>query len=154
MQLKVDVDGVRVAATLPFCTATRVLCSFRDRFICEVAPKDIVHDLKHKNIIPNGVLTKVMKETDVALQNSILYEHLETTSTWESLMTVCDVIISVPGNPRMKRFGEDMQRMLEGKWCARSHMHTASMCSVCTCTAQPTSVSSLQSALCGNLVHK
>ena len=154
MQLTVDVDRICVAATLPFCAAMRVLCSFRDRFICEVAPKGIVHELEHKNIIPSGLLTKVMMETDVALQNSILYERLETTSTWESLMTVCDVIIAVPGNPRMKKFGEDMKRMLEGEWCARSHMHTACMCLVCSCTAQPTSVSSLQSALCDYLACK
>ena len=133
-----DVDVWRVA-TLPFCAAKQVLEFFHARFISEVAPKDIVHDLKHKNIIPSGVLTKVMTETGTTLQNNILYAHLETTSTWESLMTVCDVIIAVEGNPLMKRFGEDMKHMLEGEWCARSHMHTACMCSVCSCTGYPTS---------------
>ena len=123
-------------ATLPFCAAKKVLEFFHARFITEVASKDIIHDLKHKDIITDGVRTEVRREPDATRQNEILYEHLETTSTWESLMTVCDVIIAVRGNPRMKRFSEDMQRMLEGRWRARAHMHTACMCSVCSCMAR------------------
>ena len=141
-----DVD-VWCVATLPFCAAKQVLEFFHPRFISEVAPKDIVHDLKRKDIIPSGVLTVVMRETDTTLQNNMLYEHLETTSTRESLMTVCDVIITVEGNPLMKRFGEDMKRILKGKWCARAHMHTACMCSVCACTARPDSQVSVHYSL-------
>ena len=153
LQWAMDVDVWRVA-TLPFCAAEQVLEFFHARFITEVASNDVIHDLKHRDIITDGVFTEVRREPDATRQNEILYEHLETTSTWEALMTVCDVIIAVRGNPRMKRFGEDMKRMLKGEWCARPHMHTACMCSVCTCTAHPTSVSSLQSALDGNLVQK
>ena len=35
-------------------------------------------------------------------------------------MTVCEVIIAVQNNPRMKDLGEDMKRMLEGKCCVCS----------------------------------
>ena len=112
-----------------FCAAKQVLEFFREMFISEVTSKDIVHDLQHKDIIPDGVLTAVTRENGAALQNRILYAHLESTCTWESLMTLCETIIAVPGNPRMKRFGENMKSKLEGKWCV---LHTACMCSVCT----------------------
>ena len=114
----------------PFCAAKEVLGHLRDQFIEEVASKDIVHDLKHKNIITDGVLAEVNREPGATRQNEILHEHLERTSTKDSLITVCEVIIAVPGNPRMQKFGQDMKSMLEGKLCVCSHMHTASTCLV------------------------
>ena len=106
-----------------FSAAKQVLEFFRELFISEVASKDIVHDLQHKDIIPDGVLTAVTRENGSALQNMILYAHLESTCTWESLMTLCETIIAVPGNPRMKRFGENMRSKLEGKWCVCCALH-------------------------------
>ena len=113
MQLTVDVDRICVA-TVPFCAAKQVLGDFRRRFISEVASEDIVHGLEHKDIITNAVLTAVNNKADATKQAEILYKHLETTSTWESLMTVCDVIIAVKGNPLMRKFGEDLKSKLEG----------------------------------------
>ena len=110
-----------------FCAAKEVLGHLRDRFIEEVASKDIVYDLKHKGRITDGVLVEVNREPGATQQNKILYEHLERTSTKDSLITVCEVIIAVPGNPRMQKFGQDMKSMLEGKWCVCVH----------TCTLHP-----------------
>ena len=106
-----------------FCAAKRVLEFFRELFISEVASKDIVHDLQHKDIIPDGVLTAVTRENGSALQNKILYAHLESTCTWESLKALCETIIAVPGNPRMKRFGVNMRSKLEGKSCVCCALH-------------------------------
>ena len=122
--------------SLSFCAAKHILSLFRVRFNKEMESKSIVYDLESKGIITNGVFNEVIREADRTLQNKILYEFLKRTCTKDSLMAVCDVIIAVEGNPLMKRFGEDMKRMLEGEWCACSHMYTASMCSVCTCSAR------------------
>ena len=106
----------------PFCAVDQVLDHFRDWFIREVDASAIVFGLENKGIIPNGVLTAVNKETSATRQNEILYAHLEATSTKDSLRTVCDMIIAVPGNPRMRAFGEDMKSKLEGKCCV-SYIH-------------------------------
>ena len=101
----------------------QVLDHFRDRFIREVDASAIVFGLENKGIIPNGVLTAVNRETSATLQNVVLYAHLESTSTKDSLMTACEGIIAVPGNPKMRALGKDMKRMLEGKCCV-SRVHT------------------------------
>ena len=114
----------------PFCTAKEVLGRLRDRFIEEVASKDIVYNLKHKNIITDSVLAEVNREPGATRQSEILYYNLERTSTKDSLITVCEVIIAVRGNSKMQKFGQDMKSMLKGKLCVCSHMHTASTCLV------------------------
>ena len=109
----------------------QVLDHFRDRFLKEMDASEVVFDLKNKGIISDGVLTAVNKVTSATQQNQFLHAHLERTSTKESLMTVCEVIIAVPGNPRMRALGEDMKRKLDGKYCVfiRTCMHFC----MCTC---------------------
>ena len=77
--------------------------------------KAIVIRLQTKDIISFPVLMMVRKSPDRTEQNKILYDHLRRTCTKEALMTVCEVIIAVGGNPLMKALGADMKRMLEGK---------------------------------------
>lgn len=117
---------VCVSQLSPFCAAVQVLCHFRDRFISEVDANAIVFDLEHEGIIPNGVLTAVSAK-DATLQNQILHAHLVTTSTRDSLMTVCDKIIGVSGNPKMRALGKDMKSMLESKSRVYIFMHVFSV---------------------------
>ena len=138
----------------PFCAVDQLLGHFRDRFIREVDASTIVFGLENKGVIPNGVLTAVNKETSVTRQNEILYAHLETTSTRDSLMTVCDVIITVPGNPRMRAFGEDMKSKLKGKCCVchtymHAHLHVCMCYFVCTDNPNLT----IPLSLCGPPLH-
>ena len=104
-----------LTATVCGRLVNQVLGHFRDRFIREVDASTIVFGLKHKGIIPDGVLVAVNKETSATLRNQILYAHLEKTSTKDSLITVCELIIAVPGNPRMRALGEDMKSKLPCK---------------------------------------
>ena len=52
--------------------------------------------------------------------------------TKEALMAVCDKVILVPGNSRMRTLGEDVKNMVEGTCCVYScrhvcmHVHNAS----------------------------
>ena len=68
-------------------------------------------------------------------QNQILYNCLRLRCTKKDLMAVCEVIIAVISNPRMKDLGEDMKRMLERKYrvCSFACM------TWCACTPQTTS---------------
>ena len=107
-----------------------VLCHFRKRFIKEVDAQCIVSDLKHKGIISDAVLIAVNREAGTTRQNNILYDHLERTSTGDSLTTVCDAMISVSGHPKMNQLGQHMKNMLQGKWvstmsCLLTHISVA-----------------------------
>ena len=135
--------------------ASHVLDLFHDRFIDEVASKDIVHDLQRKNIIPDGVLNNIEKESDKTLQNKKLYAYLKQTSTKDSLMAACNIMIAVSGNPLMKKFGEDlMKRLLDGKWlCVHTGMHLACMCFVFRCLSILVSFSP-QKLLCKHATHQ
>ena len=93
-----------------------VLCHFRKRFIKEVDAQHIVSDLKHKGIISDAVFTAVNREDGTTRRNEILYDHLEKSSTRDSLTTVCDAMISVSGHPKMNQLGQHMKNMLQGKW--------------------------------------
>lgn len=112
--------------------ASHVLGLFRVRFISEVESKAIVHDLQHKNYITNGVLNDIEKESDTTLQNKKLYLYLEQTSTKDSLMAVCNIMIDVAthGNPLMKKFGEDLKCKVVGKWLC---VHTLTACTQHVC---------------------
>lgn len=77
----------------------------------------IVHDLKHEGIINDGDLKEVTRNPDATQQNHLLYACLEKKCTEKALMTVCDRISAVQGNPRMRELGENMKSKLEGKCC-------------------------------------
>ena len=130
--------------------ASHVLGLFRARFISEVESKDIVHDLQHLNIITKGVLNDIEKESDKTLQNKKLYAYLEQTSTKNSLMVACNIMIAVAthGNPKMKQFGDDLKHMVEGKWlCVHTCTQLACMCLVFRCLSTLVSLSP-QKLLC------
>ena len=98
----------------------------------------IVHDLQHKGIIDGGDLEKITTAAGQTLQNRILYKCLEKKCTDEALITVCDMIVAVRDNPKMRALGKDMKGMLEGKCYVSVHAWTsACMCFVCTCMTQP-----------------
>ena len=108
---------------LPFCAAEQTLQHFRGRFIKEVDASAIVFDLKDKDIISDGDTTTITRNPHPRQQNQFLLACLEKVCTREALMTVCNVISDVPGNPKMKRLGKDMKSMLQGKCsvCVAQH---------------------------------
>ena len=107
----------------PFCAAKQVLDHLRDRFIAEMDASTIVYELQYRGIIADGDQMAIISTPSPIQQNETLHARLKSVCTEESLMTVCDVIIAVSGNPRMRALGEDMKSKLEGKCCV-SHVHT------------------------------
>ena len=101
--------------TSSFCAAEQVLHQFQDRFIDEVDADSIVFDLKCKDIIPGGLVTAIRQRFEPTQQNQLLYEHLEKACDEDALMTVCNIMISFKGHPKMNKLGKDMKSMLQGK---------------------------------------
>ena len=75
-------------------------------------------ELLHRGIIDEGDQSKIAIEQNPNRKNQILHACLMKKCTDDALKIVCDVIIGVAGNPRMKDLGKDMMKRLEaGKWC-------------------------------------
>ena len=116
----------------PFCAAEQVLGHFRKRFVEEVNANIIAFELVHEDIIADGDQKAISKKDDAAEQSQFLHAHLVRTCTREALMTVCNVIISVKGNPKMRALGKDMKDMLEGG-CSVSYVQEAYRCDCTVC---------------------
>ena len=79
----------------------------------------VVMELLHRNVIDEGDQKRIAMEHNRIKRNQILHECLMKKCTNDALKTVCDVMIGVPGNPRMAALGYVMKKRLEmGKWSA------------------------------------
>ena len=77
----------------------------------------IVYSLKDKEIISDGDEATISMENSTTLQNQFLHGCLKAKCTNDAVLTVCDMIVAVQGNPQMNALGEEMKAMLEGKYC-------------------------------------
>ena len=107
-----------VSHFFPFCAVKRVLEDFRELFIECMDANVVTYDLKEAGVISAGDLNDIKNAAEPIQQNQILYDRLLRKCTGEALMTVCDKIIGVGGNPRMKKLGKHMKSKLSGKLCA------------------------------------
>ena len=106
-----------MAYLYPVSAAEQVLGNFRTLFINSVDANAIVYELKNKDIIDDGDLTTITRTPGAKEKNEYLHEHLKNTCDEDALMEVCEVIINVKGNRKMKSFGKRMKSALEGKLC-------------------------------------
>ena len=97
----------------PFLVAPQVLDLFRDQFIDKMDAEAVIMELLHKGIIDRGDLRTITRNPNPRQQNEYLHLCLKDKCTEGSFKTVCDVISSVQGNPKMKALGEAMKRSLE-----------------------------------------
>ena len=73
----------------------------------------VIMEFHHKDIIDRGDLRTISRNPNPRQQNEYLHLCLKDKCTEGAFKTVCDVISSVQGNPKMKALGEDMKRRLE-----------------------------------------
>ena len=69
------------------------------------------------DIIDDGNLREIRETKNTKQQNKMLHLCLTEKCTLEALKTVCEVIIDVKGNPKIRALGEDMKRRLEAGVC-------------------------------------
>ena len=72
----------------------------------------VVHELAYQHIIPDGIKARVLATMSARQQNEILHNYLLETSTSESFLTTCGIIIKFKGNPRMRALGKEMKKEL------------------------------------------
>ena len=77
----------------------------------------VVGDLLHNNIIDEGDERDITSARNPTRQNEKLHLCLRRKCTLDALMTVCDIIAAVRGNPKMLALGEVMKRRLETGAC-------------------------------------
>jgi len=94
-----------------------ILGEFREQFISDMDVIMVVMELLDKDIISDGVRESIEKADGRRRRSEILHEHLKRTCTEEAFRTVCGIIASVRGNPKMSALGKDMQRRLESGVC-------------------------------------
>ena len=79
----------------------------------------VVGDLLHNNIIDEGDKRDITSARNPTQQNEKLHLCLRRKCTLDALMTVCDIMVAVRGNPNMLALGEAMKRRLETGTCVR-----------------------------------
>ena len=95
-----------------FLAVEEILEHFYDRFIKEIDAKAIMYDLEHEKIIGANEVTTISQSNNSRYNSQFLYDHLLSKCDKDSFMKVCDKIMAVEGNPRMRKLGEDMKSML------------------------------------------
>ena len=100
-----------------FLEAEQVFNEFRETFIDVMDANAVFLDLLHYNIIDTGDENRLATTSDQRQQNQFLHLRLKQKCTVEAFKTVCDLLIKVKGNPRMRALGEDMRQRLETGVC-------------------------------------
>ena len=100
-----------------FHEAEHVLNEFRETFIDVMDANAVALDLLDYNIIDSGDEKRLATTSNQRQQNQFLHLSLKQKCTVEAFKTVCDLLIKVKGNPRMRALGEDMRQRLETGVC-------------------------------------
>ena len=82
----------------------------------------VVGDLLHNNIIDEGDKRDITSTKNPRRQNQELHLSLRRKCTLDALMTVCDIMTAVRGNPNMLALGEAIKRRLETGMRVRLYM--------------------------------
>ena len=114
-------------AASPF-SASKFLNEYEEEFFHVVNAKQSLLKLKHKGVISPDVKTAINGANDEDAKY-ILFEHLETNATLDTLSEYCSVAIAAKGFPRMQALGRKMREALPlGGWllwlCVGAHTFT------------------------------
>ena len=84
---------------------------YKDQFLLYVDAHAIARKLEIKNVIPNRVSHKIENSAPEDV-NDILFLHLQSHSSPETLHKLCDVMTSMSGYPNMNELGRTMKEDL------------------------------------------
>ena len=83
----------------------------------EVDAEAVVGDLVHNNVIDEGDERDITSAKNPTRQNQKLHLCLRKKCTLDALMTVCDIMMAVRGNPKMLTLSEAMRKRLRTGTC-------------------------------------
>ena len=69
-------------------------------------------ELKRKEVIPDGLVTKIENADDVRTGRELLFDHLSQHANVATLREYCRIAISAGAFPKMQDLGEKMLRNL------------------------------------------
>ena len=114
----------------PQCGA--IIEKYKDRLLSYIDARAIVTRLEIEEVIPDTVSHKIQQSAP-SVANEVLFLHLRSHSSPETLHKLCDVMIGMSGYPKMNKLGRLMKDNLTAVSCvAESSKHTFS-CTVCFC---------------------
>ena len=124
-------------AASPF-SASQFLNEYEEEFFHVVNAKHSLLKLKHKGVILPDVKTAINGANDEDAKY-ILFGHLETNATVDTLREYCSVAIAAKDFPRMQALGRKMIEALPlGGWLLWLGVgaHTYTLCThVCACAS-------------------
>ena len=106
-----------------------------DRFLGCIDARAIARKLEIGKVIPNSLSFKIANNAPEDA-NDLLFLHLRSHSSLETLHKLCDVMIGMSGYPKMNKLGRLMKDDLTTVSCvSKSSEHTlmySVFCAVCS----------------------
>ena len=93
----------------PQCGA--IIEKYKDKFLSYIDALAIVTRLEIEEVIPDTLSHKIQQSAP-SVANEVLFLHLRSHSSLETLHKLCDVIISMRGYPKMNKLGRSMKDAL------------------------------------------
>ena len=111
-----------VSTPNPQCGASTE--NYKDICLSYIDASAIVTRLEIEKVIPDTVSHKIQQSAP-SVANEVLFLHLQSHSSPETLHKLCDVMISTSGYPMMNELGQYMKDKLTTVSCvAESSKHT------------------------------
>ena len=102
-----------------------IIEKYKDRFLSYIDACAIVTRLEIEEVIPDTVSHKIQQSAP-SVANEVLFLHLRSHSSLETLHKLCDVMIGMSGYPKMNKLGRLMKEDLTTVSCvAESSKHTS-----------------------------
>ena len=107
----------------PQCNA--IIEKYKDRFLACIDARAIAKKLEIKEVIPNRLSFKI-ENSAPENANGLLFLHLQSHSSLETLHKLCDVMINMRGYPNMNKLGRSMKVALTTvSYVAESYEYTS-----------------------------
>ena len=125
-------------------SASQFLKTYEDEFFDVVSAKFSLLKLKRKGVISADVKADIQDANDDDAKE-ILYSHLESSATVNTLREYCNVATAAEGLPRMQKLGQKMLKRLGGWlelclfgqmgrcWCSVGECMSCRVNAACVC---------------------
>ena len=90
-----------------------VLNSLENEFMDLVSAKEIAGNARREGIITRTVEGDIRDAKDQRSANDLMYEHLCSQATEETVRKLCRIMKNAKGCDNMKRFGKDLEAKLD-----------------------------------------
>ena len=88
--------------------SSAIVEKYKDRFLSCIDAHAIVSRLSIEEVIPDTVSYKI-ENSAPSVANEVLYLHLQSHSSQETLRKLCDVMSNMRGYPNMNKLGRAMK---------------------------------------------